>query len=1715
MANGLRDYVKYIVAGDQDAGVAYINPYISPTSGTGTKIMFNAVIPLYKKIGNENVDFSLIYSRVDRTLFTEYGSGLRNNYFMKISYSPNNNIVVLNPDCTTDIYYFVQDSNNEYINYITNTTIVKYNDRYEVNDKYGNIMKYYIKENNISYNYPSVIQMKNGDVINFTLNDNLITEIKNIKYGFKLQFYYENVNLPSSMIKKITKSINIFVRNKYYKTITFSYKIDTNVYYLSTINKYDYYVDEYDKSDPYEEYNYNFKYKQLNSGSSNRLYYYDMNNVTNKEYYRYVYNDDDIIKCIYHSKKPITLDYVTNQTLSGVDTILVEYGDYPIDFYIPKIIDLQTNNFVKYYHRHHYGESTNFLNVVSHVVRNDKYVSKMINYTNEIKSTNEFLLDKDEIENLVLNGYFESESSYWTTQGNVTFGTISNNSTIQHIDEILGQKMAKITNSSGSTSYLKQMIELEYFPTDEYVLGFWTCTNNASGENENNKVIIKYYLGDYLIETDEESFPFTSSFEFNIVSIHKEYTFNKIEVTFNIVDTLSIYIDGVFIKKGKYGIYGSKDNQNNVDSINYKNKSINVEYNDNNLPIKYTSPYKLFDKEITYNNLNQIVSETDGITTKTYTYDSNNNISSIATTNEDYSNTTLYEYDGYNNIIQVSDSENKKVYNTVISEYEDDIVQNEGKVINTVSSGNLTNSIGTYTTKSIYNNNKISNFSSNIINSDMIEFGLTDCIFLDTNENKDELIVCHSPSVDYLTLSTLYDSYNRTNEISLKLNTLDLAKETYQYSSNSNNISKIITPIKEVTNTYNTIKRDLIDTQTVSDNLTNLYSDVLYSFSYDDFDRIISVNLSNNHRYSYVYDSYNNLIEVKYYYLNSIYQTLYRYNNSVLTHSVYTSNGINIHQGYSDLLYIKNEDKTTNYFGYNYSVDTSNYLYTNEMQEKFDIYPLNYELCSLIGINPKSYIKHMHNGKYLPTFVYDDILMRSTYLANGSNLTFNLPRLYTCSFAFSFNVPSISNEKHYLFYINNYIYAYIQKNENNINNIILNYFYNEYNTNLNINVNDWQRLVVKIDRTIEPIDYIQRYRYTITISTGVKTFTTSSVREIEYLFSSLTIGCNYVLNYPETNTTDIYPLNGKIENLVISKVELSNITDTLLKKNNNILTNSILYDLANRKKYELISRDADIKAYNSYEYKPNSYKLTRQNFSCNNKTIGFDYEYDDFNNISKYKQDTRRKEYIYDDQNWLVKELYKSNNTSNTSQYVDGILKSTSYTYYSNGDLKTKTVENFVNSTNESYEYVHAYTNNVTLQENQIVINYNKGRVTSIGKYLSNNIVYDKTFEWHADKLMKCHLYENGVIDTTVEYTYNPLGLRNTKKIGNDITTYIYDDSNLVEEITSSYSVKYLYNSEGIYGFIKITPTTSSYYYYVKNIMGEIVGIINSNGNMIVSYEYDPYGNILSISGTHASTIGIENHILYKGYYYDVETGLFCLSSRYYSPELCRFISPDDIEYLAPESVNGLNLYCYCLNNPIMYADPSGHFTIAALLISFVASVAFEIIEDAMDGELFTDDSHNGWDYLGAGISGLFGGLSSVGGTLVKQIGSQVLFSLVGEFADAAISGDLKENGFWNTMGSIVLSTTVSIGFGVLSKWGVSKMKASSLRKLGSNNTANRVLGKMGVSGKIRKKSNTVLSKMIRNSNWIGNIIADYGASSVMGGVSSMVWGYHFDGRWF
>ncbi len=132
-----------------------------------------------------------------------------------------------------------------------------------------------------------------------------------------------------------------------------------------------------------------------------------------------------------------------------------------------------------------------------------------------------------------------------------------------------------------------------------------------------------------------------------------------------------------------------------------------------------------------------------------------------------------------------------------------------------------------------------------------------------------------------------------------------------------------------------------------------------------------------------------------------------------------------------------------------------------------------------------------------------------------------------------------------------------------------------------------------------------------------------------------------------------------------------------------------------------------------------------------------------------------------------------------------------------------------------------------------------------------------------------------------------------------------------------------------------------SEYIFERDITRNINSILDITGKEMVKYTYTAYGEVTKAKASGlttdeeelASELMEENIILYKGYVYDNVSHLFYCNSRYYSPELCRWISPDSIDYLEPGSINGLNLYCYCYNNPIMNIDPSGHIAISLTMI--------------------------------------------------------------------------------------------------------------------------------------------------------------------------------------
>ena len=208
------------------------------------------------------------------------------------------------------------------------------------------------------------------------------------------------------------------------------------------------------------------------------------------------------------------------------------------------------------------------------------------------------------------------------------------------------------------------------------------------------------------------------------------------------------------------------------------------------------------------------------------------------------------------------------------------------------------------------------------------------------------------------------------------------------------------------------------------------------------------------------------------------------------------------------------------------------------------------------------------------------------------------------------------------------------------------------------------------------------------------------------------------------------------------------------------------------------------------------------------------------------------------------------------------------------------------------------------------------------------------------------------------EYSYNSDGMRTVKKIYENnelIYTYIYiwdGDVLLASRISTADSeeptyVRYLYDDSGeLYG---MDYNGAGFFGFIKNLQGDIVSIVplDSQSDGEVNIEYDAWGKPIfgqASSGSEAlimAMIMAATNVAYRSYFYDFDTELYYLRSRYYDPEVGRFINADDTQQLKIPSdlscglsndVLIINLFAYCGNNPIMRKDPDGRMSIPALM---------------------------------------------------------------------------------------------------------------------------------------------------------------------------------------
>ena len=286
---------------------------------------------------------------------------------------------------------------------------------------------------------------------------------------------------------------------------------------------------------------------------------------------------------------------------------------------------------------------------------------------------------------------------------------------------------------------------------------------------------------------------------------------------------------------------------------------------------------------------------------------------------------------------------------------------------------------------------------------------------------------------------------------------------------------------------------------------------------------------------------------------------------------------------------------------------------------------------------------------------------------------------------------------------------------------------------------------------------------------------------------------------------------------------------------------------------------------------------------------------------------------------------------------------------------------------------------------------------------------------------------------TSCSYTYTAPTLTVSPVVIGMLMSYIqvfrYDCNGrlIYEARTSEYygegsdeeKIVYLYDEYGVIGMVYTALGATNTYYFRRNLLGDVVGIYNTSGTQVGGYAYDAWGNCTITLDTNG--IASRNPIRYRGYYYDADTGLYYLNSRYYSSLWRRFISPDDTAYLDPDTPNGLNLYTYCGNDPVNYADPSGclaisiGFLVGSILIGAAVGAGSAGYTAFTQGETGWDLV---WDIVGGGILGAAigatmalggaAGLGAVAGSAVAGINVSVGTALAVSIGGTAFASATK-----------------------------------------------------------------------------------------------------------
>ena len=404
------------------------------------------------------------------------------------------------------------------------------------------------------------------------------------------------------------------------------------------------------------------------------------------------------------------------------------------------------------------------------------------------------------------------------------------------------------------------------------------------------------------------------------------------------------------------------------------------------------------------------------------------------------------------------------------------------------------------------------------------------------------------------------------------------------------------------------------------------------------------------------------------------------------------------------------------------------------------------------------------------------------------------------------------------------------------------------------------------------------------------------------------------------------------------------------------------------------------KAYNYCYNEDGGYRASLPDYvnyrdSSSNLIYGDNCHYDSNGRLVKIldsgSSTTTRATYGYDQQGQL------------TSAMVGGTRYT--YTYDTAGNIQSKKV----GSTTTNYTYGNSAWRDLLTAYNGGSITYSGGNPT---KYYDGS-----TFTWTQGR----RLATAKVGSTNISYTYDMAGVRSSKTVGS--TTYKFTTlSGLVTRQTGGgKTIDFVYDENNQPLAMKYNNTL---YYYVLNAQGDVVRIVNSSRSVVASYTYDPWGKIISSSGTLADI----NPLRYRGYYYDSETGFYYLQSRYYDPEIGRFINADSYASTDATGLLSTNMFAYCENDPVNKSDPTGE--VAPILVAMAGGALVGIAEQFMTDVIYAMVTGQSLDAcfssVGTYVSSAVGGAMSVlpGGGVMRAFSELVLTTTIQTSIDAALA---------------------------------------------------------------------------------------------------------------